>query len=161
MWSLPFPNFFAVKLVPCDWLGPRAACLLHPSSCQGDVGSPPLSRQLQGGGIPSPQVTGEENPSTPNQILHEQEIHWDLRVYFVFVFFCRCSLAWNILITIAVVLNGVRDICVIYLFVCLPRHAACSILVPQPGMEPVPPAVEVWSLNHWTAREVPLCDYFW
>ena len=29
-----------------------------------------------------------------------------------------------------------------------------GILVPQPGMEPVPPAVEVWSLNHWT-REVP------
>ena len=25
----------------------------------------------------------------------------------------------------------------------------------QPGIEPAPPAVEVWSLNHWTAREVP------
>ena len=35
----------------------------------------------------------------------------------------------------------------IYLFVC----AACGILVPQPGTEPVPPAVEVQSLNHWTA----------
>ena len=22
-------------------------------------------------------------------------------------------------------------------------------------MEPLPPAVEAWSLNHWTAREVP------
>ena len=22
-------------------------------------------------------------------------------------------------------------------------------------MEPTPPAVEAWSLNHWTAREVP------
>ena len=29
------------------------------------------------------------------------------------------------------------------------------ILVPQPGMEPVPPAVEAQSLTHWTAREVP------
>ena len=29
-----------------------------------------------------------------------------------------------------------------------------GILVPQPGMEPMPPAVEVWSLNHWTFREV-------
>ena len=25
----------------------------------------------------------------------------------------------------------------------------------RPGIEPVPPAVEAWRLNHWTAREVP------
>ena len=25
----------------------------------------------------------------------------------------------------------------------------------QPSTEPVPPAVEAWHLNHWTAREVP------
>ena len=31
----------------------------------------------------------------------------------------------------------------------------CGILVPRPGIEPGPPAVEAWSLNHWTAREVP------
>ena len=35
------------------------------------------------------------------------------------------------------------------------HRSACGILVPQPGIEPVPPAVEVWSLNHWTIREVP------
>ena len=29
------------------------------------------------------------------------------------------------------------------------------ILVPQPGIEPTPPAVEVWCLNHWTAVGVP------
>ena len=34
--------------------------------------------------------------------------------------------------------------------------AACRILVPQPGIEPVPPAVEAWSPNHWTTREVPI-----
>ena len=28
-------------------------------------------------------------------------------------------------------------------------------LVPWPMIEPVPPAVEAWSLNRWTAREVP------
>ena len=33
--------------------------------------------------------------------------------------------------------------------------AACGTLVPWLGIEPVPPAVEVRSLNHWTAREVP------
>ena len=31
-----------------------------------------------------------------------------------------------------------------------------EILVPQPGTEPMLPAVEAWSLNHWTAREAPL-----
>ena len=33
---------------------------------------------------------------------------------------------------------------------------ACRILVPQPGIKPVPPAVEMQHLNHWTAREVPM-----
>ena len=32
---------------------------------------------------------------------------------------------------------------------------ACRILVPRPGIETVPPAVEVWSPNHWTTREFP------
>ena len=32
---------------------------------------------------------------------------------------------------------------------------ACRILIPQPGVDLVPPAVEAWSLNHWTSREVP------
>ena len=31
------------------------------------------------------------------------------------------------------------------------------MLVPKPGIEPEPPAVEVQSLNHWTAYEVPTC----
>ena len=42
----------------------------------------------------------------------------------------------------------------IYFFGC----GACGILVPQPGMEPMPPAVEAPNLNHWTAREVPPRD---
>ena len=33
-------------------------------------------------------------------------------------------------------------------------HAACRVLVSQPGI--VPLAVKAWSPNHWTAREVPL-----
>ena len=32
---------------------------------------------------------------------------------------------------------------------------ACGILVPQPGIEPAPPAVEARSLNRWTMKEVP------
>lgn len=36
-----------------------------------------------------------------------------------------------------------------------PSPAACGILVPPLGMEPMLPAMEVQILNHWTAREVP------
>ena len=32
-------------------------------------------------------------------------------------------------------------------------HRAYGILVPQSGIESVTPAVEAWSLNHWTIRE--------
>ena len=33
--------------------------------------------------------------------------------------------------------------------------AARGILIPRPGIEPSPPALEAWSLNHRTAREIP------
>ena len=33
--------------------------------------------------------------------------------------------------------------------------AACGVLVPRPGIEPAPTALEAQNLNHWTAREVP------
>ena len=33
-------------------------------------------------------------------------------------------------------------------------HVACGILVTQPGIEPRPPALEAWSLNHWATIEV-------
>ena len=31
---------------------------------------------------------------------------------------------------------------------------ACGILIPWLEIEPVAPAVEVWSLNYWTTKEV-------
>ena len=38
-----------------------------------------------------------------------------------------------------------------------PLHgAARGTLVLLPGNDPMPPAVEAWSPNHWNAREVPL-----
>ena len=37
-----------------------------------------------------------------------------------------------------------------------PHRAACGILVPRPGIEPTLPELEVRSLDHWTAREVPV-----
>ena len=30
-----------------------------------------------------------------------------------------------------------------------------GILIPQPGIEPVSPALEAWSLNQWTVRKIP------
>ena len=40
-------------------------------------------------------------------------------------------------------------------FFFLPLCVACGILVPWPGIEPVPPVTEAQSLNHWSTREVP------
>ena len=37
---------------------------------------------------------------------------------------------------------------------------AYGILVPQLGIEPMPLALEAWSLNHWTSREVPVTNIF-
>ena len=37
-----------------------------------------------------------------------------------------------------------------------PCCMAWGILVHQPGLQTMPPAVKAWSLNHWTAREVPV-----
>ena len=39
------------------------------------------------------------------------------------------------------------------------HFTACRILVPQPGIEPVPLAVEARSLNHWTTREFPGTEF--
>jgi len=41
-----------------------------------------------------------------------------------------------------------------------PHPVAFGILVSWPGMEPMPPALEMQSLNHWTAREVPPMIFF-
>ena len=37
----------------------------------------------------------------------------------------------------------------------LAAQAALAKLVPPPGIKSMPPALEAWSLNHWTAWEVP------
>ena len=40
-------------------------------------------------------------------------------------------------------------------FFCFQYWMACGILVPPPGIKSATPAVEAWSLNHWTTREAP------
>ena len=37
------------------------------------------------------------------------------------------------------------------------HHATCGILVPQPGIKPMPPSLEAWSPNLWTTRELVCC----
>ena len=43
------------------------------------------------------------------------------------------------------------------IFAFWPNRAACGMLIPRTRIEPVSPALEVWHLNHWTTREVPIC----
>ena len=40
--------------------------------------------------------------------------------------------------------------------ICGHTHAACGILVPWSGTEPVPTVLSAQTLNHWTTREVPV-----
>ena len=50
-----------------------------------------------------------------------------------------------------------RVFLLLFFFFFWPYLEACGIFIlqfPRLGMEPRPAAVEVWSLNHWTAREV-------
>ena len=41
------------------------------------------------------------------------------------------------------------------------HHASYGILVPWPGIKPASRALEEWSLNRWTAREVPSISITW
>ena len=41
-----------------------------------------------------------------------------------------------------------------------PCYAACGNLVPQPGIEPMSPALGAWGCNHWTIVEVPSISLF-
>lgn len=52
----------------------------------------------------------------------------------------------------------IRRLIFVLVFCFASVAAACRILVPQRGIEPVPPlppAAEAWSLNHQTPRQAP------
>ena len=52
----------------------------------------------------------------------------------------------------------------LYAFVglfCFFGHAAHEIFLPWLGVQPVPPALEAQSPNHWIVREVPVSQYLW
>ena len=48
----------------------------------------------------------------------------------------------------------------LFLFYFLQHHSARRILIPWPRTEPMPPAVEAWSLNHWATSKVPSTSLF-
>ena len=55
-------------------------------------------------------------------------------------------------------------ICFILIIVCFclllwPHFEACRILVPQPGIEPMPSAVETRCCNYWSSREFPSSSF--
>ena len=52
-----------------------------------------------------------------------------------------------------------QQVCASYFIYLLRPVGHVGILVPLPGIEPVLSALGVWSLNHWTAREVPVCAF--
>ena len=43
----------------------------------------------------------------------------------------------------------------LFLFSYATQHVECGILVLQPGIELMPPAVETWSLNHLDRQVIP------
>ena len=45
--------------------------------------------------------------------------------------------------------------CCCFIFIFRLSYGTRGILVPLPGMEPMSPALEARSLNHWTTRQVP------
>ena len=54
------------------------------------------------------------------------------------------------------ILGFVSNISFFFIYFFWLHRASCGILVPQLGIEPTPPTVEVRSLNHWDAREVSI-----
>ena len=60
--------------------------------------------------------------------------------------------------TIFKVFIGLLKYCFCFMFWCF-VHEACEVLAPQPGIKPIPPALED-SLTHWATREVPQHDIF-
>ena len=49
---------------------------------------------------------------------------------------------------------------ILFIYLFWLHRVAFRILIPQPGIEPVPPAVEGRRLNHWTPREVPRLTFY-
>ena len=55
---------------------------------------------------------------------------------------------------------GTTTRCFFFFLIFQPCYVAYRILIPPPGTESAPPAMEAQSLNHWMARDVPKITFF-
>ena len=82
---------------------------------------------------------------------------------FVPLFFAVFALSFSMVFWIwtlfKVFIEFVMILLVFYVLCLLFGHEACGILGPWPGTEPSRPCIGGWSLNHWTAREVPSLSF--
>ena len=85
--------------------------------------------------------------------------------WLVFRFVCVCLYishlspvtCWRLSVFLSVtILVGLTWFLPVVYLTFWPHHISHGTLVTQPGIEPLPPALEAWSLNHWTTRKVPL-----
>ena len=87
-----------------------------------------------------------------------------LSPYFALFFFIALDSTWNYINTHRFLISPSKNLIsarrvAFYLFIYLATLCGVWDPSPPPGMEPVPSAVEaleVRSLNHWSAREVPV-----
>ena len=91
-------------------------------------------------------------------IQNYRHCHRDIINTFIFKFF----LMWPIFKICWICYNIASVLCFGYFFFFFFffGHTACGILAPQPGIEPIPPALK-GCLNQWTTREVPKHIYSW
>ena len=115
-------------------------------------------------------VTANQKPTIDTHTKKEKKIRHQVLSYWyllsvlsmillikAFKFFWSLTLKFNIFLFKTLAFS-------IYLFsyLFIYGHTLCEILIPRPGIKPVPPALGAWSLNHWTARKVPsLLQYHW
>ena len=92
----------------------------------------------------------------------------DTGLLFLWRKWCLSDIFWSgvefsenvyILVTVTIILplkNKKTLVWLCWVLVATLRVFSCGMwdLVPWPGREPRPPALEAWSLNHWAAREV-------
>ena len=100
------------------------------------------------------------------QILFTSQNDFKLFLYcFYFVFSILRNCLWNFgIISSFNDWQNFLDITILtwcFSFSGLTAWQACGILVPWPEMEPMPPAVEARSLNHWTSRGDPGQVFFY
>ena len=83
-----------------------------------------------------------------NSVIH---LHVSIQVLFPF------RLLWNMeQSSLCYTVGPVGYLFYLFFWSCC---VACGILVPQPGIKPVPPALEAQSVNHWTTKGVICFKY--